>query len=151
MTYKSFETKRLFIRPTDIEDSAFILKLLNTPKWLKYIGDRSIKTIKDASVYITNKMLPQLQELGFSNYTVIRKSDGIKIGTCGLYNRNGIDGIDIGFAFLPEYENKGFAYEASNRIIEAAFNDFKLKTLKAITLENNLSSQKLLKKIRFFL
>ena len=55
MKYKSFETERLIIRPTTESDSEFIFKLLNTPKWLKYIGDRNIKTVENAKEYIKDK------------------------------------------------------------------------------------------------
>ena len=104
--YKSFETERLFIRPTTTIDSYFILELFNSPKWIENIGDRNIKSLEDASNYIEKNMISQLQRLGYSNYTVIRKSDNVKIGSCGLYDREGLDGIDIGFAFLPEYKKK---------------------------------------------
>jgi len=82
--YKIFETERLILKPTSIEDAEFIFELLNTPKWIKYIGDRNIKTIENARGYIKTKMLPQLRKLGYSNYTLIRKADNCKIGTCGL-------------------------------------------------------------------
>ncbi len=115
-SYKSFETDRLILKPTSIEDAAFILTLLNTPKWLKFIGDRKVRTLSEAKDYITIKMLPQLQRLGFSNYTVIRKSDHKRVGTCGLFDREGLEGIDIGFALLPDCEQKGYAYEAANEL-----------------------------------
>lgn len=145
--YKFLETERLLIRPTTVIDAAFILELLNTPKWIKYIGDRKIRTIDETEAYIQNKMLPQLERLGFSNYTVIRKSDNMKVGTCGLYDREGMQGIDIGFAFLPQYEKKGYAYESVSKLKEVAINDFKITEIKAITTKENLSSQNLLKKI----
>ncbi|MEP0211794.1 MAG: GNAT family N-acetyltransferase [Cellulophaga sp.] len=145
--YKAFETDRLYIKPTTEEDAEFIFQLLNSPKWLHYIGDRNISNITDAKTYIKEKMLPQLHQLGFSNYTVIRKEDNIKIGSCGLYNRDGLDGIDIGFAFLPKYEKKGYAYESSKNLKEAAFNIFNLKTISAITTKDNLGSQNLLLKL----
>ena len=94
-------------------------------------------------------MIPQLERLGYSNYTLISKQDNKKIGACGLYDREGLEGIDIGFAFLPEYENKGFAYESSNRLKEAAFNEFGIKAISAITIEENTSSRKLLEKLGF--
>ena len=147
MKYKSFETERLIIRPTSESDSEFIFELLNTPKWLKYIGDRNIKTVEDAKDYIKKKMISQLQRLGYSNYTLIRKQDNQKIGTCGLYDRDGLDGIDIGFAFLPEYEKKGFAFESSNKLKEVAFSEFDIKVISAITTKDNISSQKLLEKL----
>lgn len=145
--YKSFETERLFLRPMQIEDAPFLLELLNTPKWIDYIGDRNVKTIEEAKEYIKTKMLPQLEELGFGNYTVIRKLDNVKMGTCGLYNREGIEGIDIGFAFLPQYEKQGFAFEAANKIKIVGFKEFCISQISAITIKENISSQKLIKKL----
>ena len=103
-SFKTFETERLFIKPTSQEDAEFIFELLNTPKWIENIGDRNIKSVEMAKDYIASKMHPQLERLGYGNYTLIRKIDGVKIGSCGLYDREGLEGINIGFAFLPEYE-----------------------------------------------
>lgn len=147
MEYKIFETDRLTIRPISEEDASFIFELLNTPKWIKYIGDRGVKTIDDAKKYIQEKMLPQLKRLGFSNYILIEKQTNQKIGTCGLYDRDGLDGIDIGFAFLPKYEGKGFAYEGATRIKDAAFNEFGIDAISGITTLENKASQKLLEKL----
>lgn len=141
------ETERLILRPTSTDDGAFIYQLVNTPKWLRFIGDRNIHSPKEASVYINEKMRPQLKTHGFSNNTVIRKSDGVKLGTCGLYDRPGLDGIDIGFAFLPEHEGQGYGYESASALLDKAFTDFGLKTIRAITLPNNIVSQNLLKKL----
>ena len=145
--YKSFETERLILKPTTEADSSFIYELVNTPKWIKNIGDRNVNSNKDAANYIKNKITPQLEKLGFSNYTVIRKSDGIKLGTCGLYDRDGLDGIDIGFAFLPQFEKKGYAFESTSKLIEVAISDFKIKEIIGITTKENIASQKLLNKI----
>ena len=146
-TYKIFETDRLIIQPTSEEDAKFIFELTNTPKWIKYIGDRNIKSVENAKDYINAKILPQLKRLGYSNYTVLRKSDNTKIGTCGLYDRDGIEGIDIGFAFLPDYERMGYAFESANELINVAFNEFGITEINAITTKEKISSQKLLDKL----
>jgi len=146
-SYKSYKTERLILEPTSNKDAEFILELLNTPKWIKYIGDRNVHSIEDAKNYIQHKMLPQLKKLGYANYTVITKSTKIKIGTCGLYNREGINGIDIGFAFLPKYENNGFAFEAANKLIKTAFEELAIPKINAITTKKNFRSQKLLLKL----
>ncbi len=142
-----FETERLILKSTSVDDAAFIFELLNTPKWLKYIGDRNVTSVESATEYIKTKMLPQLEKLGYSNYTLIRKSDNKKIGTCGLYDRDGLEGIDIGFAFLPEFENKGYGYESANKLKNIAFDKFGIKEINAITQKDNISSQKLLEKL----
>ena len=149
MNYQTFETERLIIRPTLEKDVEFIFKLLNTQKWIKYIGDRNIKTIEDARNHIKIKMLPQLKKLGYSSFTLITKENNQKIGVCGLYDREGLEGVDLGFALLPNFEKKGFSFEAANRIKKAAFNEFGIDTLQAITTEDNIASQKLLKKLGF--
>ncbi len=147
MSYKSFETTRLVIRPTTATDAEFILELLNTPKWFQFIGDRNVKSVNDAAVYINTKMMPQLKRLSYSNYTLIRKEDQVKIGVCGLYDREGLDGIDIGFALLPDFEKMGYALEAALRIKKAAFEEFGIEAISAVTSKENVASQKLLEKL----
>ncbi len=145
--YKTFQTERLLLRPTSIVDALFICELFNTPKWLQFIGDRDVKTEEAALAYIRAKMLPQLGILGFGNYTVIRKADSVKVGTCGLFDRPGLEGIDIGFAFLAQHEKKGYAFEASRELLRAAGEDFGLLKINAITARKNLGSQKLLERL----
>ena len=145
--YKTYETERLLLKPTSEEDAEFVFELFNTPNWLKYIGNRNVLSIESAREYINFKMLPQLERLGFGNYTVIRKSDHISMGICGLYDREGLDGIDIGFAFLPEYGGNGYAFESANKLKQVAFTEFGITEIVAITTQDNTTSQKLLEKL----
>lgn len=144
---KEFETERLIIRPTLEEDAKLIYELMNSPKFIKYVGDREINSIDDAKKHIQTKLLSQLSELGYSSYSLVKKADEEKVGICGLYSREGVDGIDIGFGLLPQYEGFGYALEASQRILKAAFEEFEIRKIKAITSKNNLASQRLLEKL----
>ena len=145
--FKTYETERLFLKPTSEEDAEFVFELFNTPDWLKYIGNRNVLSIENAREYIKCKMLPQLERLGFGNYTVIRKSDHVSMGICGLYDREGLEGIDIGFAFLPEYGGNGYAFESANKLKQVAFTEFGITEMVAITTPDNTASQKLLEKL----
>ena len=145
--HKGFETQRLVVRPTSIDDAEFIFELMNTPAWIRNIGDRKITSVEKAKNYILTRMLPQLERLGYGNYTIIRKNDDLKIGICGLYERAGLEGIDIGFALLPEHVGVGYAFEAANTLKNAAFNTFGLKVMYAITAKDNTSSHKLLERL----
>ena len=147
--HKSFQSERLIIRPTLEQDAELIYQLMNSPKFIKYVGDRQLYSVKDAEKYIQDKMLPQLHSLGYSNYSLINKKNGAKIGICGLYDREGLDGIDIGFGILPPYEGLGYAFESSSRIIKAGFEELEISELKAITNKKNISSQSLLFKLGF--
>jgi RimJ/RimL family protein N-acetyltransferase len=144
-----FETERLFLRAIDNTDAGFMLELLNSPKWIQNIGDRKVYTVADALSYIDTKITPQFNRLGFSNYVLIKKNDKSKIGVCGLFDRIGVEGIDLGFALLPAFEKHGYAYEAAEKIMDLACNHFNIELLRAITTFENLDSQKLLTKLRF--
>ena len=146
-TYKTFETPRLILRPCQESDAPFILRLFRSENWLEYIGERGVYTEEEARTYIREKMYPQLKKVGYGNYVVIRKTDNAKLGTCGLYDREGLEGIDIGFAFLPEFEGQGYAFEAAKRIKKAGLEDFKIKNITAITAKYNLRSQRLLERL----
>ena len=143
------QTKRLVIRPVNTDDAPFILELMNTPKWIKFIGDRHITNIEEASIYIKEKALSQLNKHGYTNNVVIRKKDNVKMGTCGLYHREDRKDPDIGFAFLPSYENKGYAFEAASELMNVAKENLDFTELSAYTLEINLSSRKLLERLGF--
>lgn len=145
--YKTFETERLWLMPMTAQDAPFFLVLVNTPKWVKYIGDRGVRTVEAAATYITERMNPQWERLGFGNFKVVRKADGATLGTCGLFDREGLEGVDIGFAFLPQFEKNGYAFEAASKMLALAKQEFLLKEVKAITLKENINSQRLLEKI----
>ena len=127
------QTSRLIIKPTSLEDADLIYLIMNSPKFMKYVWDRKINSIQDAKEYIQNRMLPQLYSVGYSNYSIIIKKNEKKIGICGLYHRESIDGVDLGFGLLPEYEGFGYAYEASKQLVNAAFEEFGFQEIKAIT------------------
>lgn len=145
--FKTFITERLILQPTSEKDAELIYQVMNTPKFIRFVGDRKINSIQDAEKYIQVKILPQLHMLGYSSYSILTKNGGSKIGTCGLYDRDGIDGIDIGFGLLPQYEGLGYAYESAHRLLSAAFHEFEIDQIKAITTKENSSSQCLLEKL----
>lgn len=145
--FKSYRTDRLILRPTQVEDAAFIIALFNSPGWLEHIGDRNVHTIPEAEQYIKAKMLKQYQERGFGNYTMITIADGTKVGTCGIYARPGMDEVDIGFAMLPDYMGKGYSYEAASQMMYLAQHEFGLTAITAITTKANIASQNLIKKL----
>ena len=142
------ETNRLFISKITLNDAKFFMDLVNSPNWLKYIGDRKVKTIKDAKSYLKNGTLKSYTDHGFGFYKLQHKETGKKpIGICGLVKREQLEDVDIGFALLPEYEGKGFGYEASVEILKLAKEKFNIDRIIAITLPTNTSSIKLLEKL----
>ena len=115
---KILETDRLIVRWLSPDDADFILKLLNEPSWLRFIGNKSVKTRADARAYILNGPVEMYSRLGFGLYLVELKEEGHPIGMCGLIKRDALEDVDIGFAFLPVYWGKGNAYESALAVME---------------------------------
>jgi len=144
---KSYETERLIIRPMSLEDADLILELYNMPNFIKFIGDRNIRNLEDAENYIQSKFLPQFEKLGFGNYLIVLKEGNQKIGGVGIFEREGLDIVDIGFSVLEKFEGKGYMFEAAQKVKSIGMNDFGLKKVSTITTKDNISSQKLIERL----
>lgn len=141
------ETNRLVLREFILEDTTFILHLLNSPGWLQFIGDRNVKTEAAAIQYLENGPLKSYRDNGHGLYAVTLKEENILIGMCGILKRPSLEHPDIGFAFLPAYTGKGYAFEAASATIQYAHQNLNLPTLCAITDPANTSSIRLLEKL----
>lgn len=146
---KVLETDRLILRRLTVEDSGFILELLNEPSWLRFIGDKGVRTLDDARDYILKSLVAMYERLGFGLYLTELKGEGIPIGICGLIKRDSLEDVDIGFAFLPKFWGKGYAYESASAVMAYGKGSFGLNRIVAITTPDNYDSAKLLEKLGF--
>ena len=139
----TFETERLLLSKVTFEDAPFIFELVNTPGWIKFIGDRNIKTLDDSQKYI-DKLLntPKL------TYWVVKsKSTQDELGVITFMKRDYLDHYDIGFAFLPQHMHKGYAFEASKEVLDYVLKELKMQAVVATTLPDNIDSIRLLGKL----
>lgn len=141
------ETMRLRLRQFELGDAAFVLELLNEPSWLRFIGDRGVRTLDDARAYIENGPRAMFARHGFSLLVVERKDDGAALGMCGLIQRASLDAPDIGYAFLPRAWGHGYAREAAAAVLAYGRATLGLSRILAITDPDNLASIKLLEQI----
>ena len=140
-------TARLTLRPFTPDDAAFIVELLNDPGWLRHIGDRKVQTQDDAREYLRKGAIAHAARHGFALGAVERSSDGALIGMCGLIRREGLDDVDLGYAFLPAYRSQGYAREAAAAWLACGFERFGLQRIVAITSVDNAASGKVLEAI----
>lgn len=146
---RALETERLVIRKVEIGDAPFMLDLLNQPSFLRFIGDRGVKTIEDARLYIEERALAGYEKNGFGPFAVELKTSGEIIGIVSLLDRDELDDVDVGFAFLPEFWRRGYASEASAAVIDFGFSDLGRRRLLAVTQDDNIGSIKTLEKLGF--
>ena len=140
------ETERLFLRKFFSEDGPFILNLLTQPSFLEFIGDRGVHDIGSAKNYILQQQ-SQYREPGYGSYGVVLKKTGALIGMTGIKKRETLPHPDIGYAFLPHYWHKGYAFEGAQAMLNYSKTELGMEVVVAFTSPDNVASQKLLKKL----
>src|ERR1044072_2539750 len=143
------ETERLSLRRLSVDDAEFILALLNEPSFLRYIGDKKVRNLDDARQYILNGPVGSYERHGFGLNCVELRESHTPIGICGLLKRDELPDADIGFALLPDFWNKGFAFEAATAVLPDAHYRLSLKRILAITSLDNETSINLLERLGF--
>jgi [ribosomal protein S5]-alanine N-acetyltransferase len=139
----SLVTDRLLIEPLSENDNAFIFELVNTEGWLKFIGNRNVHTEADAIAYIQ-----KINANAAITYWIVKlKKTTETLGIITFIKRDYLDYPDIGFAFLPDYSNKGYAFEATQKVLEFLTQNNNLTHILATTIPENISSINLLKKL----
>lgn len=141
------ETERLRLRWLTAGDAPFILELLNDPDWLRHIGDRGVRNLDDARSYIAEGPVTMYREHGCGLYAVDRRVSGATVGLCGVLCRETLDDPDIGFAFLPGYRGRGYAYESAAAVLGYARSVLGMGRIVAVVSPHNDASVKLLKRL----
>ena len=131
-------------------DAKFMLELLNSEGWVEFIGDRGVHTVAAAQQYIDERLVSYYEKNGFGFLMVtLKNTDETPVGICGFIKRGGLDYIDFGFAFLPQFMDKGYAFEISTALLRYAKEQLNIEKLLAITTLTNTRSIKLLEKLGF--
>lgn len=138
------QSAHLDLRELTLDDAAFTIALLNSPSWLAYIGDRGVRDEAQAIQYLQNGPIRSYAHNRFGLLRVSLRETGEPIGMCGLIKRAGLSQPDIGFAFLPEYEGKGYGFEAAMAVLADARDRLALPEVLAITMATNPRSIQLL-------
>lgn len=150
----NFETERLLIRPFKAEDAPFLFELNSDEEVMIYTGDVPFENEeaarKFAIDYIKNPE-GQFQKHHMGRLAVIRKEDGVFMGWTGLkYHPEG-DFADTGYRFMKKYWGKGYATEATQRVLQHAFEDHNLSLVVAHVHELNIGSQRVAQKLNMTL
>ncbi len=138
-------SERLKLCTLNESDADFIFSLLNSPGWKQFIGDRLIHSSADALSYI--KKINENPEAFYWMVQSIETKE--KLGVVTLIRRDYLRHADIGFAFLPEHQKNGFAFEAVKCIIDAIATSTNQTKIAAITIPENSASIQLLLKLNF--
>jgi [ribosomal protein S5]-alanine N-acetyltransferase len=146
-TPPELSTARLTLRRLDFADAPFLVGLLNQPSFLANIGDRGVRNVDDAHRYLCEGPMAMYEQHGFGLWHVAQLSDGASVGLCGLLRREILPDVDVGYAFLPDYWGRGYAFEAASATVAHAASKFGLKRLVGVVSEGNDGSIRVLEKL----
>lgn len=146
---KILDTERLSLRWLAPGDAPFVRRLVNEPSWLRFIGDRGVRTDDDARRYLEKGPLAMYASMGFGLYLVQMRASGEPMGICGFVKRETLDDVDLGFAFLPEFWGRNYAFEAASATMAFGGSTLGLKRVVAITARDNRASIRLLERLGF--
>ncbi len=139
-------SERLELRELELEDDEFILKLLNDDGFLRFIGDKGVRTRDDAREYLSKGPIDSYRRYGFGLYLTSLRG-GTPIGMCGLVKRDALPDVDVGFAFLKQYWARGYAAESAAAVLAYGKEQLRLSRIVAITAPENCGSIAVLHKI----
>ncbi len=143
------ETGRLHLRHFALPDAEFILRLLNEPSFIRNIADKGVRTVADAGKYLQDGPLASYAARGFGLNCIELKSSSVPIGMCGILKRDSLPDPDLGYALLPEYWSRGYAFEAATAVMRHGAQVLRLPRVLAITNSDNDASIRLLEKTGF--
>lgn len=141
------KTDRLILCRLTIGDAAFIFELLNESLFLRFIGDKGVRSLDDARKYILNGPVERYERHGFGLYLTKLKDGAMPIGICGLLKRESLKNVDVGFAFLPEFRGKGYAFESASAVLDYGRTILGLNRIVAVTSPDNDGSIRVLEKL----
>lgn len=87
-------------------------------------------------------------ERGFSFWQVVRASDGVRVGVCGLVPpRHHHTEHEIGWRFHVEHWGQGYASEAAQAALDWGFANLPVESIIAITSPANIASRRVMERI----
>ena len=140
------ETGRLRLHELADTDTGFIVELLNDPDFLRFIGDRGVRSHDDALRYLAEGPHASYAANGFGLWRVERREDSAIVGMCGLLRRETLPHPDIGYAYLPAFRGQGYAVEAAAAVLGHAFGTLGLPRVLAIVTPANAGSVRVLER-----
>lgn len=143
------QTERLQLRKLSLDDAEDIFYLRSNDEVNKYLDRPKANEIEEAIAFI-NKVNIGVANDNWFYWAICFKENPKLIGTICLWNLNEEENkVEIGYELNPEYQGKGIAKEAVEKIIDFGFNALNVGKIEAYTHKENTSSTKLLERFGF--
>lgn len=143
-----FESDRLILRSWNSSDVEPFLAMNQDDRVVEFLAGKMTKAQVEDFIFQAND---HIEKYGFGLWALELKENGKLIGFTGLkyqdFAASFLPAFEIGWRLAFEYWGKGLAFEAAQKNLAIAFDEFKLDHLVSFTAVKNLRSQKLMQKI----
>ncbi len=139
------DTKRLILRNFHKDDLESYIDLRYNVKFKRFYAESDVS--QDKSKSLLEKFISESNEEPRKKYQLaITVKNGELVGSCGVRiedEKIASVGCELGI----KYQASGFAYEASSKIINFAFNELNINRIYAETISENIPAIRLCKKL----
>jgi ribosomal-protein-alanine N-acetyltransferase len=164
------ESERLILRRIEPADFEFFARIHGDPIVARYLGNGKPRSIQETRVLL-ERICETYKSLELGQLAVLRKSDGVLIGRCGLndmalevnaafgklprvwYQRSEVPSDtnvffeqELGYTFDRNYWGQGYASEAAARVFEYASSAMPFRRIVSVIHPDNTPSIKIAKK-----
>lgn len=137
-------TPRLRLRWFTLDDAGFVLQLVNDPDWCRFVSDPGVRDEAAARTWMEGRLLAPYGTQGHGFWAVQHRASGALVGLCGLFKRDSLPALDVGYALLPAWRGQGLAQEAAAACVAYARDVLGVTRLLAVTNVDNAASGRVL-------
>lgn len=142
-----FHSERLVVKPYTAYDADIFFQLNGNAEVMKYI--REPKTKEQSDAFLLENLQLYQKHPGMGRFAVFTKDTNEFAGSFSLLSITETDDIHLGYALLTPFQGKGLATELVKASLPYVYKTINQPTVKALTLEENTASQKVLLKCGF--
>jgi RimJ/RimL family protein N-acetyltransferase len=140
----TLETARQYLRRFVQDDAAAIFELNDDPLVMRFTGDQPFASVEAARDFLAGYNPYDIE--GFGRWACVERGTGAFLGWCGLRVQKDGD-VDIGYRYLPQARNRGFATEASLACLAFGFEKCNLPSIIGRAHAENVASIRVLQKL----
>lgn len=142
-------TERLTLRQLSTQDQQNIFTLRSDTEINRYLNRAPSKTIEDAIKFIT-KINDNIKNNNSIYWVISLTRTKTFVGTICLFDfSNEKNSCEIGYELMTKFQGQGIMKEATEKVINYAFQTLQFQKIVAFTHNENQNSTKLLTKFNF--
>lgn len=144
------ETKRCRVREIQVEDVDRLYEIYQDSSITTYM-EGLFEDPEEEREHTKSYIQNAYGFWGFGTWVIVWKETNQVIGRAGFNLRDGFEEPELGYVLDVNFQKQGIAFEVCEALLEVGKADYAFSLVQALSVEGNLSSQKLLEKLGFWL